>query len=136
MGFLSVFHHFSSSTPVGLSSGFIRAVVSLDPVLSSFRFEVMTTPLDWRYITSIKFMGRLVDLKVHISPTVVRSLLGFTARDRVFKGRSIRSRALIQGVLAQLFHIDVRARDHLLRYLFLIILRGYFLGNNSSTVHF
>lgn len=98
------------------------------------------TLMDWHYITGIEFTGCRIDLEAHISPTIIRSLLGFTVHDRVFKGRSIYYDALvveaIQGALSQSFLADIRARDRLLRYLFLIILKGYFLGNNSSTIHF
>lgn len=81
-----------------------------------------------------------MDLESDISPTTVWSLLGFTSRDRVFKSRSIRLGALavnaIEGALFEPFPVDIRARDRLLWCMFLIILRGYFLGNNSSIVHF
>lgn len=98
------------------------------------------TPMDWRYITSIEFTGHRVDLKADISPTTVQSLLGFTSQDRVFKDRRICLGALvvdvIQGALSEPFPVDIRACDRLLRHLFLIIMRGCFLGSNSFTVHF
>lgn len=75
-----------------------------------------------------------------ISPAAVRSLLGFSPRDRVFKARNICSGALafdaIEGILYEPFLDDLVERDRLLRRLFLTIMRGYFLANNSSTVHF
>lgn len=98
------------------------------------------TPMDWLSITSIKFTSHRVDLGADIFPTTIRSLLGFTTLNRVFKDRSIRSGTLavnaIQGALSQLFLADIRARNRLLRCLFLIILKGCFLGNNSSTINF
>lgn len=70
----------------------------------------------------------------------MRTLLGFAARDNDCKGHNIRSRALateaVQGILSEPFPEDVRVRDRLLHRLFLIILRGCLLGNNSSTIYF
>lgn len=39
-------------------------------------------------------------------------------------------------MLAQPFLADSRARDRLLRRMFLIILKDYFFGNNSFTIYF
>lgn len=96
---LGVFDSFSPLPLVGLhgaisylyqSGGFIKS--------HSFYFlncEVMMMPMDWRYITGIKFTGRHVDLEIDISPTTVQTLLGFIARDKVFKGKSIHLGTLV-----------------------------------------
>lgn len=79
-------------------------------------------------------------MEADISPIAIRALLGFSPWDRVFKAHSIRSGALafdaIRGILSKLFPNDLVERDRLLHCLFLIIMRGYFLANNSFTVHF
>lgn len=41
-----------------------------------------------------------------------------------------------QGTLQEPLHEDLVERDHILRCLFLTILRGYFIANNSSIVPF
>lgn len=101
--------------------------------------EVAITPLDWRYITGIEFTGRRVDLDMHISYSEVSDLLGINDIEVLWKNRKLRSGPLMDdpkhSAFFQSFPEDVRVRDHLLRRLFLIIMGGCFLGNNSSTVH-
>lgn len=59
-----------------------------------------------------------MDLEVQISLTTVHFLPGFIARGKIFKGRNICFGALalkaIQGMLAQPFPVNIKARDRLL----------------------
>lgn len=43
---------------------------------------------------------------------------------------------VVTSILSQSFPKDIREHDQLLRRLFLVIVRGFYLGNNSSTIHY
>lgn len=43
---------------------------------------------------------------------------------------------VVAGILSQPFPKDIQERDQLLWRLFLVIMRGFYLGNNSSTIHY
>ena len=96
------------------------------------------TPMDWRFITGVEFGGEPVPCMANITPTAVRSLLGVPVG--ALKGRTVRSGPLsvdaVSGLLSEPMPDDVRIRNRILRRLFLIIIRGCFIADNSSTVSF
>lgn len=80
-----------------------------------------------------------MDLDRDISHSEVKDLLGLHDIEALWKNRELRSSPLMDDlvhlIVFQAFLWDVRVMDQLLRRLFLIIMRGCFLGNNSSMVH-
>lgn len=80
-----------------------------------------------------------MDLDRDILHSKVLNLLGLHDVEALSKNRELHSGPLIDDpvclVFFQAFPGDVRVRGQLLRRLFLIIMRGYFLGNSNSVVH-
>lgn len=83
----------------------------------------------------MEFSGATVPCVANISPTTVRSLLGVQAE--AHKGKIVCTSPLsvdaMSGAFTEPLLDDRRVRDRILRRLFLIILWGCFLADNSST---